>query len=181
MPYVEKISERAQKWKETRSRGPHDRVPEDIEREILNRFYSIAKASISVKQLAELYGVTPRTVNRIIESDQGLDILEKQEKMASVLKRAAQAKLDIGSYDAARLMVEDAMKEREDKYQYLSQNARRDVMDRAGLRAVKEDKQDINITLSSGVELGMPGRAETTVETVDRRTAKEALEGDEDD
>ena len=42
-------------------------------------------------------------------------------------------------------------------YQYLWQNVSRDVLDRAGIKAPKEDKQDISISFAGGgFEVNMP-------------------------
>ena len=45
-------------------------------------------------------------------------------------------------------------------FQYLWQNAIRDTLDRAGVKATKDEKQDISISFASGFELGMPEKEE---------------------
>ena len=68
----------------------------------------------------------------------------------------AQAILEAAAPEVARRTVQSAMKEREEKYEFITQGDRRDVLDRAGVRAKKEDKSEVTITFSGGPEIGMP-------------------------
>ena len=54
--------------------------------------------------------------------------------------------------------MESALKEREEKYEYITQMDRRDVLDRAGVRAKDENSNEISITFATGggVNVGMP-------------------------
>jgi hypothetical protein len=56
-----------------------------------------------------------------------------------------------------RATVESAFKLRDEKYEYINQGDRRDILDRAGVRAEKKESQDIVLSFAGApVNPGMP-------------------------
>ena len=107
----------------------------------------------SVTELAEAYGVSRTAIYNALHRAEFADRMKELRDA-----RLARAQLRIlEQAEKALDRNEDILNtEYEPAYQYLWQNASRDVLDRAGIKAPKEDKQDISISFASGFELGMP-------------------------
>ena len=104
--------------------------------------------------LAKEYGVCQRTVSNII-LDSG--ILEKIRRRTKSNVLIAQAMAEEASAKAMRETIRSAFKKREDKFEYINQGDRRDILDRAGVRSEKKDEHDVTITLSDGgLNVGLP-------------------------
>ncbi len=104
--------------------------------------------------LAKEYGVCQRTVSNIIR-DSG--ILEKIRRRTKSNVLIAQAMAEEASAKAMRETIRSAFKKREDKFEYINQGDRRDILDRAGVRSEKKDEHDVTITLSDGgLNVGLP-------------------------
>lgn len=104
--------------------------------------------------LAKEYGVCQRTVSNIIR-DSG--ILEKIRRRTKSNVLIAQAMAEEASAKVMRETIRSAFKKREDKFEYINQGDRRDILDRAGVRSEKKDEHDVTITLSDGgLNVGLP-------------------------
>ena len=144
-------------------------LTDEQEDEILRRYieprmdpYYVGKP-VTQAQLAKEYGVSQSLISDIIAKSSTIERMRKRTK-ASVLLAQAMAE-----HAAPQIMAEtikDALKPRSDKLRYLNQNAGRDVLDRAGVRAAKEDKQEVKVTFASGMNVRpkMPEREDETGE-----------------
>lgn len=111
---------------------------------------------ITQTQLAEEYGVGQATISRII-ADSG--VIERVRRRTKASVALAQAIAEEAAAHAMRATVESAFKLREEKYEYINQGDRRDILDRAGVRAASEEKPEVNITFNGGsVPIGVPDR-----------------------
>lgn len=132
----------------------------DEQREEIVRRYVESRADpfakpISQRQLAEEYGVTQPVVSHLI-ADSG--IIEKVRKRTKSSVLLAQAITEAAAAAAMRATIESAFKERDAKYEYINQGDRRDILDRAGVRVEKSEKQDVTISFKNGdFDIGMPG------------------------
>lgn len=108
----------------------------------------------SVTELAEAYGVSRTAIYNALHRAEFADRMKELRDA-----RLARAQLRIlEQAEKALDRNEDILNtEYEPAYQYLWQNASRDVLDRAGIKAPKEDKQDISISFAGGgFEVNMP-------------------------
>lgn len=110
---------------------------------------------ITQYQLAEEYGVSQSLISHVI-ADSG--VIERVRRRAKSSVLLAQAIAEEAAAHAMRATVESAFKLRDEKYEYINQGDRRDILDRAGVRVEKGDKQDVTISFKTeGFDLGMPG------------------------
>lgn len=108
----------------------------------------------SVTELAEAYGVSRTAIYNALHRAEFADRMKELREA-----RLATAQLRIlEQAEKALDRNEDILNtEYKPAYQYLWQNASRDVLDRAGIKAPKEDKQDISISFAGGgFEVNMP-------------------------
>lgn len=108
----------------------------------------------SVTELAGAYGVSRTAIYNALHRAEFADRMKELREA-----RLATAQLRIlEQAEKALDRNEDILNtEYEPAYQYLWQNASRDVLDRAGIKAPKEDKQDISISFAGGgFEVNMP-------------------------
>lgn len=108
----------------------------------------------TVTELAEAYGVSRTAIYNALHRAEFADRMKE-------LREARLAKAQLRILEQAEKALdrnEDILNtEYEPAYQYLWQNASRDVLDRAGIKAPKEDKQDISISFAGGgFEVNMP-------------------------
>lgn len=109
---------------------------------------------ITQKELAQEYGIAQSTVSTIIADSGVLERVRRRTKSSVLL---AQAIAEEAAAHAMRATVESAFKPREEKYEYINQGDRRDILDRAGVRAAKEEKQAITLSFAgAAVNPGMP-------------------------
>lgn len=115
---------------------------------------------VKQKELAEKYGVNQSTISRIITSSDEVGRLQKRTQTRTLI---AQAMAQIASPKVMEETIKDALKQRDDAFGYLSQNARRDVLDRAGVRATGDNKQEVTVSFASGMSVRprMPEREES--------------------
>lgn len=107
--------------------------------------------------LAQEYGVSRRTIGNVL-IDSG--VLERALRRTRSDVMVAQAIAEAAAARVMRETVKSAFKMRNEKYEYITQGDRRDILDRAGVRATKEEKQEVNITFNGGgVPIGVPNRA----------------------
>ena len=112
---------------------------------------------IKQRELAEKYGVDQSQISRIITSSDVVERLNRRTRTNTLLAQA------MAQHAAPRVMAEtikDALTKRDDAFGYLSQTARRDVLERAGVRAAKEEQKEITFSFASGatVRPKMPER-----------------------
>lgn len=111
---------------------------------------------ITQKELAQEYGIAQSTVSTIIADSGVLERVRRRTKSSVLL---AQAIAEEAAAHAMRATVESAFKPREEKYEYINQGDRRDILDRAGVRAQGGEKPEVNINFTNGgVKLGVPTR-----------------------
>lgn len=110
------------------------------------------------QELADEYGVCQKTISNVL-ADSG--ILEKVRRRTKADVLLAQAIAERASAQIMRETVQSAFKLRDEKYEYINQSDRRDILDRAGVRVEKKESADVNVTFrTGGIGLGMPGDSE---------------------
>ena len=113
---------------------------------------------IRQKDLAEKYGITQAAVSNILND---AEVVRSARRRQAVNVVMAQAIFERAATRVAQKTVESTLKEREEKYEYITQMDRRDVLDRAGVRAKDEGGNEISITFAAGgVNVGMPQGAQ---------------------
>lgn len=134
----------------------------DEQREEIVHKYIASRADpyavpVTQSQLAEEYGVAQSTISGII-SDSG--VIERVRRRTKSSVMLAQAIAEEAAANIMRESVNSAFKHRDEKYEYINQGDRRDILDRAGVRAASEEKPEVNITFNgSGVPIGVPKRS----------------------
>jgi transposase-like protein len=111
---------------------------------------------ITMQELADKWGASQSTISRIVSRS---EVLDKAEARASASARRAKIRAQLHSDEIMRMQIEDAKNTREDKFGHLHQNARRDILDRAGVRQTATEDNSVNIKIDtggSGIKLGMP-------------------------
>lgn len=111
---------------------------------------------ITMQELADKWGASQSTISRIVSRS---EVLDKAEARASASARRAKIRAQLHSDEIMRMQIEDAKNTRKDKFGHLHQNARRDILDRAGVRQTATEDNSLNIKIDtgeSGIKLGMP-------------------------
>lgn len=134
-----------------RTPPPQQKLSDKQRREVVRRYVDDGD---TVKELADEYGVNRSTIYRVLCSEENANRIK-------ALKEARLAQAQIRLMEQAEKALdrnEEILNTQYDPaYQYLWQNATRDTLDRAGIKAPKEDKQDISITFAGGgFDVGMP-------------------------
>ena len=108
----------------------------------------------SVTELAEAYGVSRTAIYNALHR---AEFADRMKELREARLAAAQLRI-LEQAEKALDRNEDILNtEYDPAYQYLWQNVSRDVLDRAGIKAPKEDKQDISISFAGGgFEVNMP-------------------------
>lgn len=119
-------------------------TPEQREQIVLDY---LGTGTPTMRELGEKYGVTQQTISKIVSDSQTLKKLENRAR-ASVTRALIRAQLNAD--EIMRMTVEDAKKTRGDKYGHLHQNARREVLDRAGVRNKEADDSSVTIRFAEG-------------------------------
>lgn len=135
------------------------KLTDEMKEEIVHRYVESRADPFAVPltqtQLAQEYGVGQATISRVI-SDSG--VVERVRRRTKASVELAQAIAEEAAAHAMRATVESAFKPREEKYEYINQGDRRDILDRAGVRAEKKEATDVNISFTNGgFDVGMPG------------------------
>lgn len=134
-----------------RTPPPNRKLTDEQRREVVRRYVEEYE---TVSELAREYGVDRATIYRVLGAEEHAGRIKALSDA-----RLAQAKIRILEQVPAALdRNEEILNTNYDPaFQYLWQNAIRDTLDRAGIKAAKEEKQDISISfVSDGFELGMP-------------------------
>lgn len=139
------------------------KVLTDEEREALVVEYIESHTKPDMKPLTQVelgkkYGVSQTTVSKILIDSKTIERVQRRTKSNVAL---AQAIMESAAPEVAKRTVRSALTEREEKFEYITQGDRRDVLDRAGVRAAKEEKNEVTISFASGgFDVGMPESAE---------------------
>lgn len=139
------------------------KVLTDEEREALVVEYIESHTKPDMKPLTQVelgkkYGVSQTTVSKILIDSKTIERVQRRTKSNVAL---AQAIMESAAPEVAKRTVRSALTEREEKFEYITQGDRRDVLDRAGVRAAKEEKNEVTISFASGgIDVGMPESAE---------------------
>jgi len=108
------------------------------------------------EEIAGKLGVTVKSVKAAL-SDKRL--LAPYRERSEAAKLRAQICLNESAEDAARRQAELLHADEDEKARRLSQQAARDILDRAGVRMPKTERKDITIRFAGGMpQLGMPAR-----------------------
>ena len=109
-------------------------------------------------EIGKKYGVSQTTVSNIMLDSGALERVRRRTRSNIIL---AQAIMESAAPEVAKRTVKSAMTDRDEKFEYITQGDRRDVLDRAGGRAAKEEKNEVTISFASGgIDVGMPESAE---------------------
>lgn len=145
-----------------------DELPEDIDykslepaqmKELAVQIYIDSQLNpkskpLSQEQVASLFGRSQKWMSVALRDSGVLEKIEKKMRSDVIL---AQAMLQRAAPEIALKTIESARKTRSEKFEYITQVDRRDVLDRAGVRAEKQEATDVNITFTNGAfTLGMP-------------------------
>lgn len=122
----------------------------------------LENSEVTTTELGEKYGVSHATISRIISDSQ---TLRKLEDRANIAAARAKIRAQLNADEIMRLTIADAKKTREDKFGHLHQNARRDVLDRAGVRVTKEEDNTLTIKFADGAGFSL---GETEAAQVDK-------------
>lgn len=137
------------------SEGQYEKIlPSDIRAEIADKYYLENRTQTS---LAAEYGISQATISRIVNDPEVMQFMLKATTSAKVkaLIRVHQH-LD----EAVDTQIELMRGQYEDQYKYLKQNAARDLLDRGGVRAEKEEHAETRVVVdfgsAGGLTLGVP-------------------------
>lgn len=112
---------------------------------------------LEAEEIARRLKVTVRSVERVL-SDRRL--LRPYQERSEAAKLRAQICVNESAEEAAKRQVELLRADEDEKARRLSQQAAKDILDRAGIRVPKEEKRDITIRFIGGMpEIGMPARS----------------------
>ena len=114
-----------------------------------------SKKPLTQREIGALFGHSQKWVSDALIDSGTLERIEKRTRSNVILARA------MANHAAPSLMldmIESARKRRDKKFEYITQQDRRDVLDRAGVRAEKQEATDVNIRFVDGVgfNTGMP-------------------------
>ena len=115
------------------------------QREELAERYFLEKKTI--RELAAEYGVSYTNAWRVLHNS---GIMEGQERRADIRTRIAMVKLKNASTDAVEKLLLMLEKERDENHEYVDIQLIQQVLDRAGVRVAKDEKQDIKVHFAAG-------------------------------
>ena len=108
-------------------------------------------------EIAKRLGVTARSVHAAL-SDKRL--LKPYHERSEAAKLRAQICVNESAEEAARRQAALLHADEDEKARRLSQQAAKDILDRAGVRVPKTEKKDITIRFAGGMpQIGMPARS----------------------
>lgn len=128
-------------------------VTDEQQDEIIERYM---EGGVTMKQLAEEYGVCSRTISRYICAS---GVLDRAEKRADTRARLALINLKNASADASEKLVGLLNEKRGKNQVYADIQIIQQVLDRAGVREEKKEDKDVHISfVGSGIAPKMPKR-----------------------
>ena len=132
---------------------------DEIIHEYVDSRIDLERKPVTQMELAKKYGISQSVISRIISNS---DVLTRMRRRTKSDVAIAQAMAERAAPKIMAETIKDALKPRKDKLRYLNQNAARDVLDRAGVRAAKDEKPEVVVTFASGhmVKPAMPERKE---------------------
>ena len=134
------------------------KLTDEQRKEIAESYFANDKTLL---QLAAEYDVSKTTIWRVIHNS---GIMEEEERKADIRTRFSLLKLKNASTDAVEKLLNMLEKERDAKSEYIDIQLIQQVLDRAGVRVVKEDKQDLKVHISTGeIRLGVPDHSKDKV------------------
>lgn len=146
------MSDKQEEKKGTKKRV---RITKEIELEFLEKLFHSKK---SVSAVADEMGIGRTSAYKILQTSKYNQLYSER---ADIIAKRTQTFLNMQTMMAAKKQLELMNKELPDSLLYLQQNAARDILDRAGVRAKDESKQEVKITFAGGMpEIGMPQSAE---------------------
>ena len=134
-------------------RIPHNKkITDEQAEEICRLFYDEEMRQVDI---AERMGVSQTTVSETVNHP---DRLAKMLKRTTAERVRAQIKINHHLLEAADTQIELMRGTYEDQYKYLKQNAARDILDRGGVRAEKDEgnEMQINVSIGGAMVLGTP-------------------------
>ena len=120
------------------------KLTEEEKQEIVERYL---EGGVTMQQIAYEYGVSKMTISRTIRNSR---VLEDLEKTANIKSRLALLRLKTAATDATERLIDLLYENRDTDHQYLDMQIIQQILDRAGVRETKEDKQDVKVTFSTG-------------------------------
>ena len=132
------------------------KIPDEQRKELAERYFNERR---TIQELADEYGVCYSTAWRIIHNS---GIMDDQERKADMRTRIAMVKLKTASTDAVEKLLLMLEKERDVNHEYIDIQLIQQVLDRAGVRVEKNEKQDVKVHFAagSGFTPSMPKRAD---------------------
>lgn len=119
------------------------RLPKRVREEIALEYYS---KNITQHLLAEKYGVSSSTVNKIVNNlgmmKKARDFLDKEMQKADIRRNIAIMRAVNAAPDAINQIIKISGQDVDKtpvQYQYVIQNAAHEILDRAGVKAVSEE------------------------------------------
>lgn len=131
-----------------------DAQREEIAHKYIDSIADPYAVPVTQEELAEEYGVSRRTVGYVLQDSKVLERVRRRTRSDAIV---AQAIAERAAVQIMRETVRSAFKIRDEKYEYINQGDRRDILDRAGVRVEKKEAADVTVTFKSGIGLGMPG------------------------
>ena len=139
------------------------RITPEQKDEIVRLFYD---EGWKQKHIAEKYGIQQSKVSDIVNTP---ECLMRMLKRTTAEKVRAQMKINHHLLEAADTQIELMRGTYEDQYKYLKQNAARDILDRGGVRAEKDEGSEMQINVNiggGGLVLGTPDHSRDNDEDV---------------
>ena len=130
------------------------KITEQQREEIIEKFYS---GQMKQKDIAKEYGLTQSGVSRIVND---VDAMTKMLRATTAERVRAQIRINNHLTEAVNTQIDLMRGQYEDQYKYLKQNAARDILDRGGVRAEKEESAETRVIVdfgsAGGLTLGVP-------------------------
>ena len=148
------------------------KITEQQREEIIEKFYS---GQMKQKDIAKEYGLTQSGVSRIVND---VDAMTKMLRATTAERVRAQIRINNHLMEAVNTQIDLMRGQYEDHHKYLKQNAARDILDRGGVRAEKDEKPEVRITMdfgeSGGFTLGVPDHSmDNAVSSMDNESEAE--------
>ena len=132
-------------------------LPLEEQRELAVRMYIESRFDakpLTQTQIAKIFGKSQTWVSDSLIHSGTLDRIEKRTRSNVILARAM---MQHAAPKVAEKTIESALSKRDKKFEYITQQDRRDVLERAGVRAEKEESQAVTVTFAGGgFDVGMP-------------------------
>lgn len=150
------------------------KIMDDQRAEICRLFYD---EGWKQKDLSARFGVSQGTISDIVNHP---DCLVKMLKRTTAEKVRAQIKINHHLLEAVDKQIELMRGEYDPQYRYLNQNAARDILDRGGVRAEKEENNElqVNVNIGGGMKLGVPDHSQDNSQDNDAEELEEETEAE---